>query len=450
MLKLVQNIENISKFLILLVVLSITYIGIFFLGMANVYVLLGVLAVILAYLFKEKVWVLLAISIPTLVFGAFLRIQINPSWVYESNLAEILILISFSVLFFKAILDSRFKLKFDAISAGLFVYLLLSLISFFQIIDFRLFIYGIKIVILSFLSYLTALNLIYNKKRINSFIFGIMITVFILSLEIFYKFYQTGLSLDFFFNRNNVFITLGPIATTTAILVMMLPLLLAFYVQKQFKKSAPFILIVFLLGSLAVFLSLGKGAIFSLFVALIFLFIKFKEKRIAFALLSSVSLLTAFLFFFSFFEGLFYRIGMSFMDVSTKFRLLELEVCYKIISENFWLGVGAGQQMIYYTKYLYPDYNQLVNNFFLQSFIDLGLIGAVLMIGIFVLIVKKIVKIGKKVSVNTKPLYYGFIASFIAVLINGQVEVTLFAIPYAIAFWLSVGVFSNLDKYESN
>jgi O-antigen ligase len=241
---------------------------------------------------------------------------------------------------------------------------------------------------------------------------------------------------------------LGPIATSTAVLVMMLPVILGFYFHKQSEKSAPFILIVFLLGSLAVFLSLGKSAILSLAVALIYLFYKFREKRISMAIFSAVSGSMGLLLFFSFFQGLFYRLSMSFMDVSTKFRLLELGVCFKIINENFWTGVGAGQQMIYYSKYLYPDYNQLVNNFFLQSFIDLGIVGFGLAVAIAVLIIRKAIINSRLSSKKIKFLYFGFVASFIAVFLNGQVEVTLFAVPYAIAFWLMVGAFANLNKYN--
>jgi hypothetical protein len=197
MLKLEQNIGNISRMSILYLIIFFAYTGIFMFGMVNTYVLFGISAIILAYLFKDNIWVLLAISIPTLVFGPFLKIQINPSWIYESNLAEVLIFISFSVLFFKSALNQNFKIKFDSISIALGIYFLLSLVSYFQIIDFRLFVYGIKIVTLSFLSYLLAANLINNKKRIDYFLYGLAMTVFVLSLEIFYKFYQTGLSMDF-------------------------------------------------------------------------------------------------------------------------------------------------------------------------------------------------------------------------------------------------------------
>jgi len=157
---------------------------------------------------------------------------------------------------------------------------------------------------------------------------------------------------------------------------------------------------------------------------------------------------SSFIFLNSFFEGLFFRISHVFIDVSSKFRLLELRMDINLIENNFWTGVGSGQQIIYYSRNLFPGYKQLVNNFFLQTFIDLGVLGISTAFLMIITIWKKIKKIMKNKNQFNNPIYYGFIASMIAVLINGQVEVTLFALPYGIIFWMLLGVFSNLSSYK--
>lgn len=448
MLELDKNLANNPVFLkrIAFIVLAVlVYFGLLFLNLANYFLLLAIFVLIIAYIFKDYIWILLVLAVPSLIFGTFLKFQINPNWIYEASLAEVFIVIGFLILLIDIFWsEKKIKIKYDGILFALSLYLILSIFSITRAIDMRLFIYGIKIIIFFILSYFTALNYINTKTRIKWFFYGLCLSVLAISLEILFKFYQTGLSLDFFFNRNNIYIMMGPIATVTAILVMILPLILAFYFQRAKEKEGIFILMIFLIGTIAVFLSLGKSAIISLILALVYLFYRFKKKRIAMVISASLVCSFGLLLFGSFFEGLFFRLSRVFVDVSTKFRLLELETVIDIISNHFWLGVGSGQQMIYYSRYLYPDYNQLVNNFFLQSFVDLGVIGFILAIFILFLIVRKFLKLSKKINEEMKPIYFGGIAGLIAVFFNGQVEVTIFALVYGLVFWLILGVFGNL------
>jgi O-antigen ligase len=450
MLKIDKNLANNPNFIkriVFIFLCFLMYFGLLYLNLANYFLILAIFVLIVAYIFKDKIWLLLILTVPSLSLGSFLHLQVNPNWVYEASLAEVFILIVFLVSILDLFLSSKkVKIKYDGILIVLFLYLLLSILSINRIIDFRLFVYGIKIITFFILSYFIALNYLNTKKRIKWFVYSLCLTVLLLAFEILFKFYQTGLSLDFFFNRNNIFITMGPIATVTAILVMILPLVLAFYYQRSKEKDGIFILIIFLIGAMSIFLSLGKSAIISLAVAFVYLFFKFKTKRIAMTISALFVASFGLLVFGSFFEGLFFRLSRVFIDVSTRFRLLELETVIDIINNHFWLGVGSGQQMIYYSRYLYPDYNQLVNNFFLQSFVDLGVVGFGLALIILFLIIKKVLNISKKVSDNMRPIYYGGVASMLAVLLNGQVEVTLFALIYGIIFWMILGAFSNLGN----
>ena len=431
-----------------LIVLSV-YISLMFFDVFNIYILSSILLLFIAYLFRKKIWLLLALSPSALLLGSFLNIPIADTWVYEANLTEVFLFLAFTVMVVDALLNSEeIKIKKDFLSFSLFLYLLLSLISFFQIIDFRLFIYGIKLIIFFNLAYVLALNYLNTKNRIRCFLYSISFLALAISSQIFYKIFKTGLSLDFFLNRNDILISLGPIASSVAVLVMILPIILAWYFQDKDKRNSFFIILIFFLGSLAVFLSLGKSAIASLFIALLYLFIKFKNKRIIFTLIFVLFVTSSFILLNSFFEGLFFRINHVFIDVSSKFRLLEIKTDINLIKNNFWTGVGSGQQIIYYSRHLFPGYKQLVNNFFLQTFIDLGVLGISTAFLIVITIWKKTKKTMKNKNQLSNPIYYGFIASMIAVLINGQVEVTLFALPYGIVFWMIMGVFSNLSSYN--
>ncbi len=437
------NLPKLAGFL--LIALGV-FIDLVYFDFLSLYVLAGALVLYISYLFKEKIWSLLILTPPSLLLGSFLHFPVTPTWVYEAYLAEVFVVVLSMVLILEKVFDSdSLKLKEDWVLGGLSTYLLLSLLSYFEIVDFRLFIYGLKLVVIFLLTYLVSLNYLTNQTRLKYFLYSLAFTSLAVTAQIFYKFYEVGLSLDFFLNRNDILISLGPIATSVAVLVMILPAILGLYFWEK-GKIKPFILIIFFLGALAVFLSLGKAAVVSLFLALFYIFWKYKQKRIVFGLVFSVFVLLAFTFLHSFFEGLVFRVGRIFVDVSSQFRLQELKVCFDLIQDNFWTGVGTGQQIIYYSRQLFPGYEQLVNNFFLQSFIDLGVLGLGLAIFIFSAIFKKVRLIGKKVGKYNQPLFWGLTASLIAVFINGQVEVTLFALPYGIIFWLLVGSLEALKN----
>lgn len=417
------------------------------------YLFLAVIIIFLGLFFlKDRLWFFLALSIPALAYGQFVNFPVSANWIYEASLTEVLLLIIFMIFIIDKFINGALaEIKSNRLFYFLFAYLLAALISFINIVDFRMYIAGLKTIAYCFLAYFLSLNLIDNRKKISFFIYSLAATVFILSTQIFMKFYELGLSDKFFFERSSITITIGAIATTAAILVLILPIILSYYFSlNKSSKIKPLLLISFIAGCLAVFLTLGKAAIFSLVCGLIFLFIKLKNKRVVFILAISAFIILSIIFFTSFFSGLIIRIGTAFVGDNAEFRLLEYQTGWKIIKDNFWYGAGAGQQLYYFKKILNQPVAQLVNNVFLQSAIDFGLIGFSLMAGIFIAIFKKALDFLRNWSARKMILGLGFIAALIVSLFNGLAEVTFFSLSYAIIFWLTVGVFYNLKKYESD
>lgn len=434
--------------LFLLVILAL-FIPLFF-NLANYYFISAVLIIFLGWIFfRDKLHYFLILSIPALAYGQFIYFPVTVNWIYEASLTEVLIILIFLIFLINKFINDEFKkIKLNSLLYLLFAYLIISLASYFNIVDFRLYIAGLKTIVFSILAYFLGLNLLDNKGKINLFIYSLTATVLILSCQIFIKFYQIGLSDKFFFERSSIVITLGAIATTAAILALILPIVLSLYfsIEKN-NKIRPWLFVGFVVGSLAMFLTLGKAAIFSLILGLGYLFIKLRDKRIIFILTALLFIVLNFIFFSSYFSGLLERISQAFIGVNTKFRILEYETGWKIIKDNLWFGVGTGQQIYYFKKILNFDTAQLVNNFFLQAWIDFGIIGLTLVIFIFGNIYQKIIKFSRKIKKADFILALGFIAAFIVSLVNGLAEVTYFALPYAIVFWSIVGIFYNLEKY---
>lgn len=404
---------------------------------------------LLFFFFRDRLWILLSLAVPALLAGKVFYFQVGSNWIYEASLTEVLLLVSFLIFAWDHFLNQkREEIRVDKLSLLLFIYLMVAVLSFYHIVDFRYFVVGLKVLVFSFISYFLAVNSFRNWVSIKRFLQSLALFVIILSFQVFWKFYQMGFSSKFFFERSSIIISLGPVALVSAVLAFLLPLLLAwFFWYRKWKKEKIFVLLAFLAGGVAVFLSLGKAAIFSAGLGLVYLFIKLRRKRVFFVLAGAGFLVFAFVFFHSFFTGLLERISRTFISQNTQFRITEYQVGWQIIKDNFLLGVGAGQQLAYYKQALNWNDPQLVNNFFLQAFIELGLVGLGLVLSAAVLVYQKIRNKMKSLRFSqTKILAYGFVAAFITCFFNGLAEVTLFALPYAVIFWLVLGVFNNMSK----
>ncbi|OIO07721.1 hypothetical protein AUJ27_01970 [Candidatus Falkowbacteria bacterium CG1_02_37_44] len=450
-----SNKENLNeakqKFIKLLALVVLLFLFLIIFNLASLYTIFAIIFLFISYLLlRNYIWLFLILALPALAFGQFINIPLTVNWVYEASLTEVLIITATLIFFIDKFINSKIGgIKINSLLFLLFIYFLLSIISFFHIIDFRLYIFGLKLIAFSFLVYFLTLNLIDNKNKIKVFLYSLAATVLILASQLFIKFYQMGWSTKFFFERNFITIPLGPIATAAAILVLILPIILSFYFYlDNANKAKPFLFFIFLIGCLALFLTLGKAAIFSLALGLFYLFIKLKNKRVIFILALMAFMILSFIFFNSFFTGLCERLSNTFIDTNSKFRILEYQTGWKLISDNFWLGVGPGQQLYYFKKMLNFETAQLINNFFLQSWIDLGLTGLALIFFMLIKIIKQVVGLAGKISGNNLYIYYGFIAALLASLVNGLAEVTFFALSYGIIFWAIIGVLHNLDKYE--
>lgn len=443
-----KNRDILIKRLLFMVVVFLLFLTA--LDKVSVSIIFGIIILASVYAFlRENIWLLLIVTVPSLIFGKVLFIPITPGWIYEAHLAEILLGLVFAVYFLDIFLNQNYqKIKIDKLGIWLFIYLALSLFSIVEIADIRLFVFGLKAIAFSFAGYFLAINLLDSTKKIYWFIYSLLLTSIFLSIQIFFKFYQMGFSSDFFFNRSNILLPIGPIATTAAMLALLAPLALAFYLElDSSSKWKPVALFSFLFSFVAIFLTLGKGAIVSLFIGLLFLFYNLKNKRLAFFIFLAWFIAFAYFGFTPYFTGLLERMQNVFVDTNTDFRVTEYKIGWELIQKNPEFGVGIGQQIYHYKKILDQEQGNYVNNFFLQALIDLGVLGFMVLIFIIKNIFNNIKKYWKT-SKHKSIMAIGFISSFLVAFANGLVEVTFFALSYAIIFWMMMGAFSNIKNLE--
>ncbi len=416
------------------------------------YAVFGYAAIILLYLiFKRQAWIFLIFAPIGLLFGQFISFEIRPNWTYEVSLGELLL--ALALVFF--IIDFIFhypkvKVKLGIIGRLLLIYAAIAAASFWYISDIQLYVAGMKVLFFGFVAYFLSRNLLTTKAKLTAFMMTLAIFAIALSVQIFWTFYSLGFSSDIFFNRSYIMIPFGPIALVAAVLSLLLPLILSLYFQADKNdKSRIIYLIAFGLGFIAVFIMLGKAAIVSLLLGLAYLLARLKKKRIGFVLFVLVFGILGYTIFSQYAEGLASRIGDTFVDKNTRFRIQEYEVCWRIFKEHPILGVGSGQQLIYYQRLIQPDYKQLINNYFVQAAVDYGVIGLTVIIFLVSAVYKQIRKVVTSTFGQEQIIIHGFVGSLIAALVNGLFEVTIFTLFYAVAFWMIVGLLPNLKSLTS-
>jgi O-antigen ligase len=409
---------------------------ILYFNLTNYYLFAGIIITALAYaVLRKNLWVLIALSLPALTLGQFIFIPITYSWVYEASLSEILIVLAAIVFFLDIyIVGGIKKIKFDALFFALALYSILGLLSYFYIENLTLFVAGLKAPVYSALAYFLALNTINTPDKRRWAYVSLAALAAILSAQIFHTFYSMGFSSSFFYDRSNIRIPFGAIALVAALLAMVLPSVMAdFFARAKEGRKKILVLIAFAMGATALFSMLGKAAIISFFFGLSYFFFKQKRFRQIYIFSSILGLILFFLLFSPLFNAFIERARTAFVDKNLSFRVEEYAVDIQIIKEHPFLGLGSGQQLHEYELRLFPDYRNFANNFIMQAALDYGTAG---IIAVSVLIFAFGLKLKK---MRKSFLATGLAASTLAAFMNGMAEVTFFALPYAIVFWVMVG-----------
>lgn len=402
--------------------------------------------VILFVLFRNDLWLLFLIAIPSFAIGEVLTIQINRDLSYSMYIGEALIVLTaFFFLFQAARLRSLRLISFDRIAIALGSYLALSFVAYSYILSTQWYIVNFKVALLMFLSYMLGKHLIIGKKRINAFYYSLIIYVLILSLQTFLLSFSNGLSAEVFVSRHLVSLPIGAIAFVSALLIFMIPLIFSFALKQSDKQKAYVMYGVVILGVIATFLLLSKGAFLALFVGMLFFALQDKKYGKRIVLGSTITIVFVALFLSPFFFGLVDRFSIALNDINNQYRIEEYKIAWSVITQHPLLGIGPGQQIVYFQKLFYPDFMNLLNNFYMQSLIDLGIIGLLL----FIWLTWEIIRRARQVLLDhNRLLGIGFVSALIIAFLNGLIEVTFFGLAYAVLFWTSVAVMNNLDTYD--
>ncbi|NTW22219.1 O-antigen ligase family protein [Candidatus Falkowbacteria bacterium] len=410
-----------------------------------------VLAVFFFFIWRDELWRLVLLALPLITLGKVIFLEIKPGLSYEMTLTEAVLLFALVVFLIDRTVSNTWKeVIVDWITLALFGTLILAASSYQVGMSATSYIYVIKILSFSCLAYFLSRNLINSAKRVSAFYWSIAATILIIAGEIAYKFFQLGITQKFFTDRKSVVLPVAPIATTAAIMVSLTLLLTSYYLWRhQLTRKSFLWLGVIIIALAAIFLSLGKAALISLGIGMVFLFFKIRERRTALMLAGLAAAVTVALMFSPVAVVLWERVANTFNDANTQYRVLEYKTSWKILQQHWQFGVGAGQQMEHFKKMLGYDQSDLLNNFILQAAVDLGVLGVAMVTLLMASVLGQAVYTRRR-SPGERWLGYGVIAMVMAAFVNGLVEVTFLALPYALVFWLSLGALINISAYEKS
>lgn len=333
----------------------------------------------------------------------------------------------------------------------LILYAVLSTLSFIHIVDAKLFFFESRVIIFGLVTYAVVRILFNSQEKMRWFFMGLSSALLILALQVLLLLAQNGYSIALFYDRNLLLLPVGAIAFVSALLALMIPTLVGYFLSETSAGLRLLVGVAIVLAFVALLLMLSKAAIGSLFLGMLYVIWKIRRKFIV-PIVSIFGGVVLVLFLFSpFLTKLIERSLRAFADVNSQYRILEYKLAGTILHDHWLLGVGTGQQPIYFQKIYYADFINLVNNYLLQGWLDLGLAGFAILIVLTVVVGRRALSLVKESSSFVwAPLTVGLTGSFIAAFFNGFAEVTFFGMFYALLFASLLAIMQNLKSWKQS
>lgn len=418
-----------------------------------VFFLFSLFLILIVMLFWDLPWIPVSIAIASFPLGNVVPIVLGKHFVIDVSLSEILIVITATILLLQTVAGRHYpmwkKLWADIVFKLLLLYVCLSVISFVHIVDTKLFFFQSRVIIFGVLTYVITRIVFDNQEKMRWFFSGLSCALLLLAFQVLLLLVENGYSLALFYDRNHLLLPIGAIAFVSALLAVMLPTLLGYFLSETSSALRLLVGSTIVLGFTALLLMLSKAAIGSFFLGMLYIVWKMRKKFLI-PIVSVFGGVVLILFFVSpFLTKLIERSLRAFVDVNSQYRILEYKLAGTILHDHWFLGVGTGQQPIYFQKIYYADFINLVNNYLLQGWLDLGVAGFVILIALTVVVGRRALSLVKESSLFPwTPLAVGLTGSFVVAFFNGFAEVTFFGMFYALLFATLLGIMQNLKSWK--
>jgi O-antigen ligase len=305
-----------------------------------------------------------------------------------------------------------------------------------------------------FFTFSLAYYSIRNKSSLKSIIIGLITWGLVLSLiEIKILFDLGGFTIGIvglFLKKNLLTVGWGRSNYLAAFFVIIIPVTIGYLYYNKSKRIKLFLSFSLVLMFFAIILTLSRGGILALIIALIILFARVLKSRTLIPFILLFLLVTTVLLLNPLTYVLFDRISAIETSGSYFSRInFYLEV-WAAFLKNPITGVGIGN-LSYYATFIIPSSGApSAHNIILGALGEIGIIGAFfyfILLGLVIRIVYNGYRREKEESL--KILRWCFFASIVGGLVHTLVEPTLEGLQFSIIFWTIVGISIRLDLLKS-
>lgn len=289
-----------------------------------------------------------------------------------------------------------------------------------------------------------------NKSHIKSILVGIIIWGMILSLiEIKILFDLGGFTIGIvglFLKKNLLTVGWGKSNYLAAFFVIIIPITLGYLFYNPSKKIKILLSLALILMLFGIILTLSRGGILALFIALIFLFSRVLKGKTLVPFIMVLIIAAIVLLFNPLTYVLFERISAIETSGSYFSRINFYVEVWNAFLNHPITGVGIGNLSYYATFIIPPSGAPSAHNIVLGALGEIGIVGAILYFTLFGLVIRSIyLGYRKENDESLKILRWCFFASIVGGLVHSLVEPTLEGLQFSIIFWTIVGVYSKLD-----
>jgi len=246
--------------------------------------------------------------------------------------------------------------------------------------------------------------------------------------------------------ENRVVSTFGNPNVLAEYLIMVLPFIVAMFLfaKRDINKFGAFMLFAASLGCIV--FTWSRGAWLGAIIAMLFFFLVYNRKTLGVLLTFSIGLPFLPLILPSNIVSRFSSIG-NLQDTSTSYRVNIWRGVVKMISENFWHGIGVGEGA-FSNVYLYYSLAGIEtaphsHNLFLQITAELGIFGLIVfLIAMFLFLRETLsfLRYERSAPASVKLLSLGGLCGIIAVLAQGMTDYVWYNYRIFAMFWLVIGL----------
>lgn len=239
-----------------------------------------------------------------------------------------------------------------------------------------------------------------------------------------------------------------------AYLVIFLPVIFSSWLFLKEKVYKIYFLIVFNLGVICLLLTGTRSSLLAFVASFLALFVYNYSKKEKFYLMILTFLIFFILAFFLVptFKNLILG-GLNLHDTSSIDRKLLWQMSFNMLKSAPIFGVGIGTFMQNFSKYnLFGAAKQVcyAHNSYLQIIAESGIFGFCSFLLLILAMVYNCSKlVFKKCVVDYSYLEVGFVASFIAFLINAFFDNHFYSLTFALLFWFLTGVIISMSSHDS-